>query len=221
MELLISHFSPSTQRNPLAFGHRASGSISLRVRLGCDSALFWDLSVGVWGLPLIWLLLSQPVSAQTTREFQVKAVFLFNFARFTQWPPDAFPKTNSPVVIGVLGTDPFGSFLPDTVRDERVNGRLLAVERYQTLEEIETCHILYIGQSEAGRLDEILTALKGKPILTVTDIEGAATRGAVVRFVNERNRVRFRVNLETAHALRLNLSSKLLRAAEIVGLDNK
>jgi hypothetical protein len=95
------------------------------------------------------------------------------------------------------------------------------VERYRKVEEIKTCHILYIGQSEASHLDQVLATLKGKPVLTFSDIESSALRGVMVRFVPERNKIRLRINVEAARAADLTISSKVLRAAEIVGMEKK
>ena len=142
---------------------------------------------------------------------------MFNFAQFTEWPPTAFEDKASPLVIGVLGADPFGGILDDTVRNEVVQGRRLVVERYRKVEEIKTCHILYIGASEANRLDHHLAMLKGKPVLTVSDIEGSAPRGVMIRFYPESNKIRLRINLDAARAANLTLSAKLLKAADVVG----
>jgi hypothetical protein len=157
---------------------------------------------------------------QPSRPYQVKAVFLFNFAEFTEWPADAFENTNAPLVIGILGSDPFDGFLDDTVRNETVRGRELVVKRFRRVEEIETCHILYIGESESPRLEHDLAVLKGKPVLTVSDVENAALRGVMIRFLTDR-KIHLRINLGAVRAGNLNISSKLLRAAEIVGVANK
>jgi hypothetical protein len=160
---------------------------------------------------------AQPV-AQTsaTPEYQVKAVFLFNFAQFVEWPPDAFPDSAAPLVIGVLGEDPFGSYLDEAVRGEIVQARPLAVRRYRRVQEITDCHILFIHRREVDDLDDILEALKGRGILTVSDADGFASRGGMIRFVTDRNRIRLRINLEAARDADLTLSSKLLRPATIV-----
>jgi hypothetical protein len=154
--------------------------------------------------------------AEIPREYQLKAVFLYNFARFTEWPTNTFVATNSPIVIGILGADPFGSFLDETVRGEVVQGRRLVVERYQRAEEIQSCHILFISQSESPRLEQHLNLFRGRPVLTVSDIDNAAIRGVIVRLITESNKIRLRVNLDSLNASKLVLSSKLLRAAEIV-----
>jgi hypothetical protein len=152
-----------------------------------------------------------------TPEYEVKAVFLFNFARFVDWPPEAFAGPQAPLVIGVLGEDPFDGFLDDTVRGEQVNHRSLIVRRYRHVEEIETCHILFISQSEAHRLNDILARLNHRSILIVGDSEGFAQRGGMIRFVTEESRIRFRINQEAAEAAHLIISSKLLQLAKVAG----
>jgi hypothetical protein len=186
---------------------RASGSTLGRA---------WTLTVAVG---MMWLM-AVAALAETLREYQIKAAFVFNFCQFTDWPPEAFPEKDSPLVIGVLSSsDPFNGFLDETVRNEAVQGRRLVVKHLTRVAEIETCHILYVGQSEAKRLENIVDAVKGKPVLTVSDISECTTHGVMIGFVNERNKIRFKINAATARAANVNLSSKLLRAAEIVGAD--
>lgn len=168
------------------------------------------LGLGAWASPAL------RAQAVTASEYQLKAVFLFNFAQFTEWPAAAFTSLETPLIIGVLGDDPFGRMLDDTVQAETIGGRKLAVRRYRRVEEIADCHILFISQSESDRLGAILTALKGRSILTVGDTTGYALRGVMIRFMNDRGRIRLRVNLETTRAAGLVISSKLLRSAEIV-----
>ena len=175
---------------------------------------------GAWAVPLAVLLLGggPGLAAQTARasEYQLKAVFLFNFAQFVDWPADTFSDAATPVVIGVLGEDPFGSVLDQTVRDERLRGRPFQVRRYQSVDEIKTCHILFIRRSDAGRVEEILARLKTRPILTVSDADAFAERGGMIRFVTDRNRIRLQINPEAVEAAHLTISSKLLRVAEVI-----
>ena len=152
-----------------------------------------------------------PVQSAPAAEYQVKAVFLFNFAQFVEWPPSAFPQSQTPLVIGVLGQDPFGAYLDETVRGERVNNRPLTVRRYRRVEEIQTCHVLFISRSEADRMDQILASLKYRKILTVADVESAAGSRVMIRFVTQQNKIRLRINPEAARAANLSISSKLLR----------
>lgn len=172
------------------------------------------------GLVMALLLAAgrQEAGAQTApaKEYQVKAVFLYNFAQFVEWPEAAFPEAQTPLVIGVLGQDPFGSYLEETVRGEKVNNRPLVIERYRQVEEIKICHILFISRSEAERLEKIFAELKERNILTVGDIEGFTKRGGMMRFVTEKNKTRLRINLDAAKVAKLTISSKLLRPAEII-----
>ena len=180
---------------------------------------------GIKNLPGPWIVLfvllfssgpSLTAQAAPSAEYQLKAVFLFNFAQFVEWPTEAFPQEHTPLIIGVLGEDPFGAYLDETVRGEKVNDRPLAVQRYRRVDEIKTCHILFISRSEGDRLEPIFASLRGRNTLTVGDAVGFAQRGGMIRFVTEKNKIRLRINLEAAKAAHLTISSKLLRPAEIV-----
>jgi hypothetical protein len=149
-------------------------------------------------------------------EYQVKAVFLFNFAQFVDWPPAAFPDPDTPFVIGILGDDPFEGFLDRTIRGEQVQGRSFQVRRYHSVDEIKTCHVLFITRPTGDRLNEVLANLRSRPILTVSDDGRFAERGGVVRFVTDRSRIRLQINLDAAQEASLTISSKLLRVAEVV-----
>lgn len=167
------------------------------------------------------LLTSASLQAQVSREYQLKAAFLYNFAQFVEWPPTAFAETNSPLVIGVLGIDPFGEVLDETVRGEVVQGRRFKVERYRRVDEALGCHILFISQSEDRRLEAIIAALRGRPILTVSDIDPFVPRGGMIRFLTEGNKIRLRINVTATREAKLTVSSKLLRAAkEVVETDS-
>lgn len=163
-----------------------------------------------------WTLTSVQAQPPTFNERELKAVFLLNFTRFADWPVTAFDHATSPLVIGVLGDDPFGRVLDGVVAGEMALNRHLIVTRFKQVEDVSACHILFISPSEARRYEQIFTSLRGRPILTVGDTEGFAARGGMIRFVTEHNRIRLRVNVEAAKAAGLSLSSRLLRAAEII-----
>jgi len=167
-------------------------------------------------LAVYGLLLAAPALAAPTTS-QVEAVFLFNFSQFVDWPAQAFPQPDSPIVIGVLGSDPFDGTLDEVVRGEMVKGRSLVVRRFQHIEQLTDCHILFISRSERPRLEPIVQLLKGRNILTVSDLDEFATQGGVIGFVLTDNKIRLRVNLQAAKEAGLTLSSKLLRPAQIVG----
>ncbi|HEV2750581.1 MAG TPA: YfiR family protein [Gemmatimonadales bacterium] len=158
------------------------------------------------------------LAAQAPRpsEYQVKAVFLFNFAQFVDWPPEAVADSQAPLVIGVLGEDPFGDLLDATVRGEHRATRSFVVRRYQRVEDVKSCDILFISRPDADRPEGVLAGLKNRPILTVSDAEGFAEHGGMIGFVNDRNRIRLKINLAVAQAAHLTISSKLLRVAEII-----
>jgi hypothetical protein len=151
-----------------------------------------------------------------SREYELKAVFLYRFTQFIDWPPSAFPTPQAPIIIGILGPDPFGSSLQSAIRDERVHNHPLCVQHYQNIQDVTNCHVLYITASEEPRLPKILAALKGRSTLTVGETENFASRGGMIQFITERNRIRFRINLQATRAAGFEISSKLLELAEIV-----
>jgi hypothetical protein len=161
------------------------------------------------------------VSAQAPSEYQVKALFLLRFAQFVEWPDTTFADAQAPLVIGVLGQDPFGPSLDEAVAGETANRRSIVVQRYRNPDEIKRCHILFISGSEGERLEQIFARLRGRPILTVGDGEAFAWRGGVIRFLAENSRTRFRVNLTAAKEANLLVSSKLLRSAEVIAPGQK
>ena len=164
------------------------------------------------------LVLSAMASAQAppVPEYRVKATFLFQFVQFVGWPSEVLPPGQTPLVIGILGQDPFGNYLDETLRNEKVNDHPLFVQRYRRLEDVKDCHVLFVSRSEAARLDEILGTLKKRNILTVGDIDNFADRGGIIQFVTRENRVRLKINLESAKAANLTISSKLLRPATVI-----
>jgi hypothetical protein len=165
-------------------------------------------------LTLAGLLIVPPSSGQD-RHYQLKAAFLVNFAQYVEWPTEAFPTADTPFVFGVLGDNPFHPALKDLVTGEVVNGRKALVEEYKSVRDIRRCHILFISDSERTRLPAIMRALKGRSILTVSDLEGFERDGGMIRFVTQ-TRVRFRINSAAASEANLTISSKLLRLADSV-----
>jgi YfiR/HmsC-like len=160
-------------------------------------------------------------AAVAPTEDQVEAVFVFNFSHFVEWPPEAFDAPSEPFVIGILGEDPFGAHLDDVVRGEQIDGHPLQVQRFRSVTEIKHCQILFIDQSERGRIGQILAALNGRSMLTVSQADGAAERGVMIQFATENSRIRLRINVESARAAGLTISSKLLRPATIIGAGSK
>jgi len=148
-------------------------------------------------------------------EYAVKAAFLFNFAKFVEWPAGAFSGPTSPIVIWVLGEDPFGDAL-GSLKGKTANGRPIVVRYAANLGELERCHLLFVSASEKANLPKILQATKDWNVLTVGDVDGFARDGGTINLVNEEQRVVIEVNMEAAQRSRLKISSKLLALAKIV-----
>ena len=162
---------------------------------------------------------AQASDSSDSSEYLIKAGFIFNFAKFVEWPSTAFAQPDSPIVIGILGTDPFGTIIDKIVQDKKVGARGFVVKRLKwgaDLKELSTCKILFVGASEKAHMDELVQIVRGLPILTVGETPGFAERGGVIRFVLEDNRVRFEVNVEAAHQADLTISSRLLTLARII-----
>jgi len=149
-------------------------------------------------------------------EYQVKAVFLFNFGKFVEWPPGSFASASAPLRICVLGQDPFGEQLRDIVSEKMVNGRKLVVEQMANSIASRTCHILFIASSKKNQTGQILEMLRGSTALTVGDSDGFVQRGGMINFVLVNNRVQFEVNRWAIEAAGLKISSKLLSVAKLV-----
>jgi hypothetical protein len=149
-------------------------------------------------------------------EYQVKAAFLYNFAKFVEWPAGAFQGPTDSMILCVVGDDPFGESLDTVVRGETLNGRPLVVHRTRNVYEIQDCHIVFVPRSEQGRQEKILEDLRNRGALTVGEADGFLTGGGIIRFVLEQNRVRFDINLQAAESSGLKLSSKLLRLARTI-----
>jgi YfiR/HmsC-like len=172
----------------------------------------------VWRFVLI-AVFTGSASADPTLEYQTKAVYLIRFAQFVEWPNTMSGAPDSPVVIGVLGSNPFGAYLDELTREVLVNGRHLTVQRFSSVEDIGTCHVLFISPSEQKRQRRILQRLQDRPILTVGDTDDFLETGGMIQFVPEQDKVRFRVARARVEHSGLTLSSKLLRAADASELE--
>lgn len=171
-------------------------------------------------IALACLLLAAPAQVRAQNElseYQVKAAYLFNFLKFVEWPEDAFADPLAPIVIGVIGEDPFGSALPQVVIGKTVQGRDLIIRVYRTGENLRGAQILFISASESKRLPMILSSLRGSSVLTVADTAGFLEAGGMIQFLSENDRVRFAINAEAAGRAKLKVSSKLLSLARVAG----
>ena len=189
-------------------------SVSSRGAFGCGlSALF------IWAGLLASGGLEMRAQPSASKEYQLKAAFLYNFAQFVQWPEAAFPEASTPISIGVLGDDPFGVALDRVVQGESINNRKLIIKRSRQLDDLQSCHLLFISKSEKGRLAQILASLEARSILTVGETEQFAKRGGVINFFFDENRIRFEINTDAARRKGLKISSQLLSLGRIVGAE--
>ncbi|MBL7700457.1 MAG: YfiR family protein [Chitinophagaceae bacterium] len=164
---------------------------------------------------LLLLAAAQNQQVQVQREYQLKAAFLFNFCQFVNWPADAFTSGEAPLVIGVLGPNPFGSYLEETVSGEKISGRPVEIRYFKEPDEVGDCHLLFIGGNNAKESSEGIAATKGKNILTISDQPNFLKQDGMIRFMNQQNKIRFEINVEAARSAGLEISSKLLRLADI------
>ncbi len=157
------------------------------------------------------------ISAQPTisKEYQVKAAFLLNFTRFIEWPPSSFTSDQAPIVIGILGANPFGNYLNEIVTNEKVNTHPLIVQHYKSINDMKSCHILFINKLETEYLAQVPEILKERNILTVSDAPDFLRQGGMMLFFTKNNKIQFQINLDAVKTTKLDISSKLLRLAEI------
>jgi hypothetical protein len=165
---------------------------------------------------VFWLFMGVPClqsEQPKIREFEVKAAYLYNFAKFVEWPDEGNNDGNASFEICVLGADPFGATLDAIVSGQTIGGKNVLARRISKPQDVNHCRILFISSSEEGRLKEDLTARENARVLTVSDIPRFAERGGMIGFVLDGNRVRFDVNLGSTQAAGLTLRSELLKVA--------
>jgi hypothetical protein len=158
-----------------------------------------------------------PVAAAAApSEQQVKAVFLFNFSNFIDWPADAFTAPGQPFTVCLLGGEALASHLDEALRGEAVDGRPMQLRRIGAASEADGCQMLFIDRAHDEGMEGILGVLRRRGLLTVSDLDGAARRGVMIQLFNENNRIRLVINVEEARQAGLVISSNLLRPAQIV-----
>ncbi len=170
--------------------------------------LSFAIGVGVW--------LAAAAGGQTTGEYQVKAAFLLNFAKFVEWPPQTFKSPNDSISICVLGPNPFGRSLDEAVDGKSIDGRKLVVQQIDNLEQAGGCQILFIASRKKKHSTDADAAVAMAGVLTVGDSDGFAAAGGVIGFRLEGGKVRLDVNVVAAGRRKLRISSKLLSLALIV-----
>ncbi len=150
------------------------------------------------------------------REYRIKAAFLYNFTKFVEWPADRFPDESTAILLCVIGKDPFGATLEDTVTGKTVRGRHIDIRRIDDVEDVAACHLLFVGLFERERMREIVASSYEANILTVGDTRDFVEFGGVINLIKKANKIRFEVNLVAAKQAQLKLDLKLVTLASSV-----
>ncbi|MCC6588551.1 MAG: YfiR family protein [Bryobacterales bacterium] len=169
----------------------------------------------LWRISALFTLLATcgatpPARASESLEYEVKAAMIYNFTRFVEWPPAAFPTAQAPLVVAVLGDDPLQPHLEAAMAGKTYSGHPIQVRRVHTIEELAASHLAYIPRSERKRIPDLLRTIGNSPLLTVSDCDGFAASGGVIGFMTINDRVRFQINKTAAAQAGLSVSSKLL-----------
>jgi len=184
-------------------------------------------------------LFAAPIATQAkddsaqSREYQIKAAFLYNFIKFVDWPKEKIPDSNEPITIGIIGKNPFDDAF-EPIKDKHVKGRGVVIKRFKGFEElkktgekdksglhpeidaIRKCHLLFICSSEKQNLPKIISSVKGHSVLTVGETPGFLEAGGIINFLIEQKKIRFEINLTAAKRENLKIRSQLLRLAKRV-----
>jgi hypothetical protein len=194
-----------------------------RVALGCVFARSTGAAKGFCATLTIVAMVLLPLfssgSAELSRpaEYELKAAFLYNFIKFTEWPPEELGKGDSPFIIGVLGKDPFGAALDKVIQGEIIHHKPVVARRFARMDEAAaTSHVLFISSSEENNLAGLLKVLGGQSVLTVGEMENFAQRGGIICLKKENNRIVFEINLEAAKRAKLSMNAQLLKLAKVV-----
>ena len=158
---------------------------------------------------------------EISREYPLKAAFLYNFGSYVNWPSNAFDSDRSPVVVGVVGPNPFGTTLDTIAANKEIRGRAIVVKYSISARDLEKCHILFVSaNADEAQKTAAIDSTRSSNVLVVGETPGFAARGAVVNFYVEENKVRFEINLDAARERQLKISSKLLTLAKVIDPDH-
>lgn len=205
---------PSSESAPLYWRKAQDERRVTSYRCRCRS--LWRRRLAAAMLSLSGLLLMMVgVWASEFEEYAVKAAYLYNFAKYAEWPPEAFPKADAPLWICIAGDNPFGDALA-SLSGKSVESHLVETRMLSASASLEQCHILFVSRSEQGRFKALLSKSGRLPILTVSDISDFARSGGMIGLVEAEQRIRFDINLAVARQAGLKLSSQLLKLATIV-----
>lgn len=194
-----------------ASGATRSGTSFLR----CGLALLWHHGLAILTALLLGGLLPGTAGASEFDEYAIKAAYLYNFAKYVEWPPGTFASTDAPLLICIAGDDPFGDALA-ALSGKMIENHPVEVRRLAVTTDLNPCQIVFVSRAEQGRFKALLAKLARQPILTVSDISDFAQAGGMIGLIEADQRIRFNINLNAARQAHLRLSSQLLKLATIV-----
>ena len=169
-----------------------------------------------WIAVVLAFAMAAGVRAQSAAEYKLKAAFLYSFTRYVQWPASAFGGAGAPLVIGVLGRDPFDGELERSLDGKTSDGHPLVSRHPATADGVAGCHVVFVSADETGQLPALLAKLGTSPVLVIGEAEGFCGRGGTIELFLEDARIRFRINQANAARAGLTISSHLLRLAVLV-----
>jgi hypothetical protein len=189
--------------------------VEKKQRIRLTPAANWVLFILSFSFPLVYAAASF-AELNSPSEYQIKAAFLYNFAKFIEWPASTFRNPKQPIGICVFGRDPFGPALEEALYGKSIGSRSVFLARAHQIPELAGCQVVFISAQESSHVTEILHSLRGHSTLLVGESEGFASSGGAIQFVLDQKRVRFAINPDAANRAGLKISSKLLALATIV-----
>ncbi len=181
-----------------------------RWRSGCDECRPWKLILAILITLLLVVAGSGVVQAQSNSEYQIKAAYLYNFAKFVEWPSGAFSGPSDPFRICILGDSPFDPNIERALAGRKIQNHPVHVIYPDSTAQSRKCHVLFLSPSESGHMKAIVSDLRSSAVLTVAENPGFISAGGMIRFFLEEDSVRFEMNSLPASQAGLKISSKLL-----------
>jgi hypothetical protein len=150
-----------------------------------------------------------------TREYIVKAAFIYNFTQFIRWPDSAFASKDSAFIIATVGSDPFNGALDDAISGKSVGGHSISVKHFASVDDMAACQLLFVPASQDSSLGAVFSKINGAPVLTVGESDAFPPAGGEIRFFLEDNKMHFEINPDPITAAGLQVSAKLMKLAHI------
>jgi hypothetical protein len=166
-------------------------------------------------------LFGEPLGAQSQvlTEYEIKAGFLFNFTKFVEWPAGTFVNSSAPIILGIVGENPFGNLLTEAATGKAVNGRAVLVRQFKEGQDLRSCQVLFVALTDKKHIVQTLGKLKGSSVLTVGEGSGFTQSGGMIAFLVEGNKVRLEIDLRPASEAQLKISAKVIAVARLLTHD--